>query len=128
MSEDKELQRLLEKKALQAWQESLLRRREALSAVKKEESRQDIVRRIRSIVEGARADEIIDKAVRYYGDDAIRVFKKIIELYERGEISKLADYELYEILQRLGMKIPLETKIRIVRHGSEKSFSEVLSE
>ncbi len=128
MSEDKELQELLEKKALRAWQEVLARRLTVKPAAKREEGPQEILRKLKSIVEGSRAEEIIDKAIKYYGDEAIRVFKRIVELYEKGEIGKLTDYELYEILQRLGMKVPIETRIRIVRHGSEKSFSEALSE
>ncbi len=127
MSEDKEIEKLIERKVLQTWQKALARRAQA-QAPRKEESPQDIVLKIKSIVEGSRADEIIEKAVRYYGDHAIKVFKRILELHERGEISKLSDYELYEILRSLGMRIPLETKVRIVRHGSEKSFSEALSE
>ncbi len=127
MSEDKEIEKLIERKALQTWQKALARRAQA-QAPRKEEGPQDVVLKIKSIVEGSRADEIIEKAVRYYGDHAIKVFKRILELHERGEISKLSDYELYEILRSLGMRIPLETKVRIVRHGSEKSFSEALSE
>ncbi len=91
------------------------------------ETKEDILSRIRSIVKGSRAEEIIRKAVDIYGDDAIKVFRELVKLYERGSIRELMDYELYQILERLGLHIPLETRIRIVKHGSESSISDILS-
>jgi len=66
--------------------------------------------------------------VSIYGEDAIRVFREILRLYESGSIRELADYELYQIFERLGLHIPLETRIRIVKHGSESSISDMLSQ
>jgi len=91
------------------------------------ETKEDIIAKIRSIVRGSRADEIIRKAVELYGEDAVRVFREIVRLHERGSIRELMDYELYQILERVGLHVPLETRIRIVKHGSESSISDILS-
>jgi len=91
------------------------------------ETREDIVSKLKRIVKGSRAEEIINKALDIYGDNALKVFREIVRLYERGSIRELMDYELYQILERLGLHVPLETRIRIVKHGSESSISDILS-
>jgi hypothetical protein len=91
------------------------------------ETKEEIINKLRKIVKGSRTDEIIRKALDLYGDDALKVFREIVRLYERGSIRELMDYELYQILERLGLHVPLETRIRIVKHGTESSISDILS-
>ncbi len=91
------------------------------------ETKEEIINKLKRIVKGSRTDEIISKALELYGDDALKVFREIVRLYERGSIRELMDYELYHILERLGLHVPLETRIRIVKHGTESSISDILS-
>jgi hypothetical protein len=97
-------------------------------AAKKEEegkkalTRDDVIKMIRQITKGDRAEEIISKALELYGETAVQVFKQLVGLYLSGRLSELWDYELYQILERLGLHIPLRTRIRIVRHGREESI------
>gem|GEM_PF-735331 len=129
MTEDKELEELLRKKAAQTWQELKLRQ---LRQIQEQQLRQrvltpqDVVKEIKKIVKGSRAEEIIDRAVELYGDTAIRVFEEILKLYRSGRIGELSDYELYQILQQLGLRVPLETRIKIAKRGSEQSIGDLL--
>jgi len=52
------------------------------------------------------------------------LFKKLAELHLQGVIKELADYELYQMLLRLGMRVPVKTEIKIVRHGREYKLGE----
>lgn len=89
---------------------------------KKELTRDDVLRIIRQITRGDRAEEIINNALELYGETAVQVFKQLVELYLNGRLNELQDYELYQILERLGMHVPIRTRIRIVRHGREESI------
>ena len=121
---DKEIEKLLEKKAKETWSNILEQKyREMVKPVKKI-STEDIIKKMKEITKGERAEEIIDKAYTYYGDTAISIFKRIIQLHEKGVIRELYDYELYQILQKLGLRVPIETKVRIVRHGREYRIGE----
>ncbi|NPA69627.1 MAG: DNA-binding protein [Crenarchaeota archaeon] len=124
---DKEIEELLRKKALEAWQQVQRRLRTSSTQMSQVETKEEIINKLRKIVKGSRTDEIIRKALDLYGDDALKVFREIVRLYERGSIRELMDYELYQILERLGLHVPLETRIRIVKHGTESSISDILS-
>ncbi len=131
MSEDRELEELLRRKAAETWQEIKLRQ---LRQIQEQQLRQqlltpeDVVREIKNIVKGSRAEEIIDRALSLYGDVAISVFREIVKLYRSGRIRELSDYELYQILQQLGLRVPIETRIRIAKRGSERSLGDILRE
>ncbi len=96
-------------------------------AAKKEErkktlTRDEVIRIIRQITKGDRAEEIINNALELYGDTAVQVFKQLVELHLNGKLGELQDYELYQILERLGLHVPLRTRVRIVRHGREENI------
>ena len=92
------------------------------ATTKRELTRDEVIQLIRQMTKGDRAGEIIDNALRLYGDTAIQVFKQLVELHLSGQLSELQDYELYQILERIGLHVPLRTRIRIVRHGREESI------
>ena len=92
------------------------------TTTKRELTRDEVIQLIRQMTRGDRAGEIIDNALRLYGDTAIQVFKQLVELHLSGRLSELQDYELYQILERVGLHVPLRTRIRIVRHGREESI------
>ncbi len=87
-----------------------------------EEKPTDVVSEIKAMVKGERAEEIINKAVKIYGESALAVFRQLIKLRRDGAISELTDGELYNILENVGLHVPIETKIRIVRHGKEEKI------
>lgn len=115
-----EIDALLRKKALEL----------AKMRVKESEPRQkaltseEAIQIVRKIVKGDRAGEIIDNALSLYGQQAVALFKKVAELHLQGVIKELADYELYQMLLRVGMRVPVKTEIKIVRHGREYKLGE----
>ncbi len=120
---DEERELILRRKMLEIMSKAM--RRTEVEAVKRELTKDEVIRLLKDIVRGERAEEIIGRAVEIYGDVAIDVFRQIVELYKQGKLKELWDYQLYEILMRLGLHVPLKTRIRIVRHGrEEKLFGE----
>ncbi|MGC8571276.1 DNA-binding protein [Caldivirga sp.] len=87
-----------------------------------EEKPMDVVNEIKAIVKGERANEIIDKAIEMYGEAALSVFRQLIKLRRGGAIGELTDGELYSILENVGLHVPIETRVRIVRHGKEEKI------
>lgn len=116
---------IIRKKAVKTWASltSEKTRREEKSLTDTE-----VIKYVKTIIEGSRGEEIVDKAVELYGTNVIKIFKEIVKLHMAGKISRLTDHELYNLLTRLGFKIPLKTSVRIVRHGREEDFRERLSQ
>ncbi|AAL63644.1 hypothetical protein [Pyrobaculum aerophilum] len=115
-----EIDSLLRKKALE-----LAKMRIQESGPKQKAlSGDEAIQIVRKIVKGERASEIIDNALSLYSQQAIALFKKLAELHLQGVIKELADYELYQMLLRLGMRVPVKTEIKIVRHGREYKLGE----
>jgi len=86
----------------------------------------DVVAEVKAMTKGERAGEIIDKAVRLYGEAALTVFRQLIKLHRDGALGELTDAELYNILENVGLHVPIETRVRIVRHGQERRIGEEL--
>ncbi|MGC8544192.1 MAG: DNA-binding protein [Vulcanisaeta sp.] len=92
------------------------------TATKRELTRDEVIQLLKQMTKGERANEIIDNALQLYGDTAVQVFKQLVELHMNGRLGELQDYELYQILERVGLHVPLKTRIRIVRHGKEENI------
>lgn len=119
---DEEVEKILARKASQLYRTAVER-----SAKPVKTSEEDPVEAVKKIVRGERADEIINTAVELYGNAAKSVFKRLLELYRNGQIGELHDYELYQILEQLGLHIPIKTRVRIVKRGGrEESLDEAL--
>ncbi|MFP3074406.1 MAG: hypothetical protein RXR04_04870, partial [Caldivirga sp.] len=86
----------------------------------------DVVAEVKAMTKGERAGEIIDKAVKLYGEAALAVFRQLVKLHRDGALGELTDGELYNILENVGLHIPIETRVRIVRHGEERRIGEDL--
>jgi len=85
-------------------------------------SDEEVIRRIKESVRGDRGLEIINKALELYGKSAVALFRELVKLMSEGKLRELWDHELYQILERAGMRIPLKSRIRIVRHGREETI------
>ncbi|MFP3195943.1 MAG: DNA-binding protein [Caldivirga sp.] len=86
----------------------------------------DVVAEVKAMTKGERAGEIIDKAVKLYGEAALAVFRQLVKLHRDGALGELTDAELYNILENVGLHVPIETRVRIVRHGEERRIGEDL--
>lgn len=109
----------------------IIRLRRLLNIMAKQATRQspsepqvNVVAEIKAITKGDRASEIVDRAVELYGEAALDVFRQIIKLHREGALGELTDGDLYNILERLGLHVPIKTRVRIVRHGEERRIGE----
>ncbi len=108
-----DIETLIKKKALEAWYSSKSRHGDRGAA--------DVVEELRRIARGSRVDEIIERALELYGDVARRAFSRLVDLYRAGSIRELSDYELYNYLRGMGLHVPLQTRVRVVRRGEKKA-------
>jgi len=115
-----EIDTLLRKKALELAKTSRREEPPRQRVITGEEA----VQIVRKITKGERAGEIIENALALYQQHAVALFKKIAELHLQGVIKELEDYELYQILLRAGMRVPVKTEVKIVRHGREYKLGE----
>ncbi|WP_188595438.1 DNA-binding protein [Thermocladium modestius] len=90
----------------------------------KELSDSDAVNIVRGMVVGDRGAEIIDKAISLYDGSVLPLFKYLAEKKMSGGIQSIRDDELYALLDNMGFHIPLDTRIRIVRHGREEKLGD----
>nr|KJR72182.1 MAG: DNA-binding protein [Vulcanisaeta sp. AZ3] len=116
---DEERERIMRKMMME-----MMRKAQAREEGKKPLTRDDIISIIKRITKGDRAEEIINNALELYKDTALQVFKQLVELHLNGKLNELQDYELYQILERLGLHVPIKTRVRIVRHGREESIGD----
>ncbi|WP_054843243.1 hypothetical protein [Vulcanisaeta souniana] len=101
----------------------LMSKAQQKASTRQDLTRDDVIRLIRQITRGGdRAEEIINNALQLYGDTAVQVFRQLVELHLSGRLSELQDYELYQVLERVGLHVPIRTRIRIVRHGKEENI------
>ena len=121
---DDEIEKILAKKASQLYRAAIERSTKPARVVE-----EDPVEAVKRIVKGERAREIIETALELYGDAAKNVFRQLVELFRSGQIGELHDYELYQILEQLGLDVPIKTRVRIVKRGGrEESLGEALGE
>jgi len=111
-----EIDNILRKKALELAKTQL---REVAQPQRKTLTDEEVIRIVRQITKGDKAGEIIDNTLELYKPYVLSLFRKIAELHLQGVIKELADYELYQMLLRAGLRVPIKTEVRIVRHGRE---------
>ena len=119
MEEDADL-RLLEQRKLEA----MRRRLKAASPAPKEEKTD------RQLVEGMlydRGDEVLRAAYSYYPAETDRVVKELAGLIRGGRLrEKVAGGELLSILRQLGLRVRVDTSIRVMDRGKLVDLSEKL--
>lgn len=84
----------------------------------------EVKERIIALVKGERTREIVENAIALYGDTAVAVLSRVLRLIEEGALSQLTDVDLYNILENVGLHVPLKTRIRVIRHGREVNLGE----
>jgi len=76
-----------------------------------------------------RAWEVLRAARIQYPQAAREVEKTLVKLMSEGKIvSKVTGEELYGLFRRLGFRIHLETRIRILEHGKVRSLEDKIRE
>ena len=76
-----------------------------------------------------RAWEVLDAAKAQYPKAAENIENTIVRLIGEGRIkSKITGEELYALFLRLGLRVRLETHIRVLEHGKIKSLEQKIRE
>jgi len=76
-----------------------------------------------------RAWEVLEAARLQYPQAASVVEKALVKLIVDGRIkSKITGEELYGLFHRLGFRVRLKTRIRILEHGKLKSLEDKIKE
>jgi DNA-binding TFAR19-related protein (PDSD5 family) len=76
-----------------------------------------------------RAWEVFNAAKSQYPQPAGQIEKLLVKLIKEGKIrEKIGGEELYMLFRRLGLKVRLETHIRVLEDGKVKSLEEKIRE
>jgi len=73
-----------------------------------------------------RAVELLSKVKELYPEAYPTVIRVFYELLSRGLVSELDGYTVYSVLQKLGIPVKPEVRIKFVKHGKEVSMKEYL--
>jgi DNA-binding TFAR19-related protein (PDSD5 family) len=76
-----------------------------------------------------RAWEVLNAAKAQYPQAARHIENTLAKLITEGRIkSKITGEELYGLFRRLGLRVRLQTHIRVLEHGKVKSLEEKIKE
>jgi len=122
---DRELEALRQKKLMEL--KRLLQKREK-EKEKGEEKRED-PRKILDPFFIGRAWEVLNAAKAQYPQVARYVENTLVRLIMEGKIrNKISGEELYGLFRRLGIRVRLKTRIKILEHGKLKSLEDKIKE
>lgn len=120
---DRELEALRQKKLMEL--KRLLQKREK---EKSEEKRVDPKEILDKFFIG-RAWEVLNAAKAQYPQVARYVENMLVKLIMEGKIrNKISGEELYGLFRRLGIRVRLRTRIKILEHGKLKSLEDKIRE
>jgi len=120
---DRELEALRQKKLMEL--KKLLQKREK---EKSEEKRVDPKEVLDKFFIG-RAWEVLNAAKAQYPQIARYVENMLVKLIMEGKIrNKISGEELYGLFRRLGIRVRLRTRIKILEHGKLKSLEDKIRE
>jgi len=86
----------------------------------------DVEKLVWSKLSDDRAVELLTKAKSLYPEAYPYVIQVFYELLNRGLVKELDGYTVYAVLQRLGIPVKPDIRIKFVKHGKEVSMKEYL--
>jgi len=120
---DKELEAIRQKKLMEL--KRILKRKEQAKREEKREDPREILNRFFI----GRAWEVLNAAKAQYPQVARYVENTLVKLIMEGRIkNKISGEELYGLFRRLGVRVRLKTRIKILEHGRVKSLEEKIRE
>jgi len=120
---DRELEALRQKKLMEL--KKILQRREK---EKSKEKREDPRKILDKFLIG-RAWEVLNAAKAQYPQVGRYVENMLVRLIMEGKIrNKISGEELYGLFRRLGIRVRLKTRIKILEHGKLKSLEDKIKE
>ncbi len=120
---DRELEALRQKKLMEL--KRILQKREK----EKSEGKKEDPRKILNQFFIGRAWEVLNAAKAQYPQVARYVENTLVRLIMEGKIrNKISGEELYWLFRRLGIRVRLKTRIKILEHGKLKSLEDKIRE
>ena len=119
MSDD-ELERLRRRRLVQLSSRLLTKREEK----KEKRNKQDLLKKVFV----GRAWEVFNATRAQYPQVAKRLGDVLVQLVSSGRIKQVSGQELYYLLRKMGLRVKLQTTIRIKEHGKLKSLEEKMKE
>ncbi|RLG84064.1 MAG: hypothetical protein DRO40_02545 [Thermoprotei archaeon] len=108
------------------WKETLKRAREAKD--KEEQKSIDTEKLVWSKLSDERAKELLEKTKSLYPEAYPYVIRILGALLVKGAVSELDGITVYGILQRLGIPVRPDLRIRFVKRGKEVDFKEYMGD
>ena len=121
---DRELETIRRKKLLEL-RRQLKKKEEPKTEVKREETPKEVLSRFFV----GRALEVFNAANEQYPQAASYIEKTLAKLIQEGKIRyKISGEELYSLFRTLGLRVRLQTRIRVLEHGKIKSLEDKIKE
>jgi programmed cell death protein 5 len=121
---DRELEAIRRKKLLE-----LRRQLQKKEEPETREERAETSREILSRFFVGRAWEVFNAANDQYPEATSHIEKTLAKLIQEGKIrSEISGEELYGLFRTLGLRIKLQTRIRVLEHGKIKSLEDKIKE
>ena len=122
---DKELERLRHKKLAELHRSVGNKAKIEDKRSPDEENPRDILNK----VFGYRAWEVFDAARAQYPSQISNIEKTLLKLIKEGKVREMiTGEELFVLFRRLGMRVKMETHIRVVEDGKVKTIEEKIRE
>jgi len=117
---DSELMAIRRKKLMEMWKR--------LSSKKEKKEEKIDPNKILNRVFRGRAWEVYNAASSQYPQIMDRVRDALVKLVQSGRLGEINGEQLYLFLRSIGLRVRLNTEIRIMEHGKLKSLAEKLRE
>ena len=117
---DSELMAIRRKKLMEMWKR--------LSSKKEKKEEKIDPNKILNRVFRGRAWEVYNAASSQYPQIMDRVRDALVKLVQSGRLNEVNGEQLYLFLRSIGLRVRLNTEIRIMEHGKLKSLAEKLRE
>lgn len=114
-----------ELEALKRKRLSELQRRMALHEEKQKPL--DVHKVLDSVFRG-RAWEVFNQAHSQYPSEMSEIEHQLVSLVSEGKLKEIDGEQLYALLRNIGLRVSLNTGIKIVSHGKTQSLSEKIKE
>jgi len=102
-----------------------LQRRIVLSEEKKEPV--DVHKVLDSVFRG-RSWEVFNTANSQYPSEMAEIEHQLVSLISEGKLKEIDGEQLFALLRKVGLRVSLNTGIKIVSHGKTQSLSEKIKE
>ena len=97
-------------------------------AIREEKQEPVDVHKVLDSVFRGRAWEVFNTANSQYPTEMAEIEHQLVSLISEGKLKEIDGEQLYALLRKVGLRVSLNTGIKIVSHGKTQSLSEKIKE